>query len=88
MAQELDELSQELFYLYSELGSFFKAYDSAEYAYCEGLSEHRELLSECTERFEKVRNRIKAFAIDSGIQGEFLDDFLNQAKDQGLRLVA
>ena len=88
MPQQVDQFSQDLFYLYSELGSFFKAYDASEYAYCEGLSDYSELLAECELRFDKVRARIKAFAIDSGIQGEFLDEFLNQASQQGLKLAA
>ena len=88
MPQQVDQFSQDLFYLYSELGSFFKVYDASEYAYCEGLSDYSELLAECELRFDKVRARIKAFAIDSGIQGEFLDEFLNQASQQGLKLAA
>lgn len=85
---QIDELHQELFYLYSELGAFFRNYDASEYAFCEGLAEYDELATELTVQFSRVRTRIKAVSIDWGIQGEFLDEFLAQANQKGLRLVA
>lgn len=85
---QIDELHQELFYLYSELGSFFRNYDAAEHAFCEGLAEYDDLAMDCQIQFSRVRTRIKGLSTDWGIQGEFLDEFLAQANQKGLRLVA
>jgi len=76
----LDDLSQ----LSTELNDFFSAFNTYQWAYCEGHGEYAVIGLRAEENFEAVRQRIKNLAIDLGIHGEFLDEYAAKFRNQQL----
>ena len=84
--QDLDAIAQELFYLHSELNSFFSLYQASERAYREGHGAYSELRDQALEQSERVRKRIKGLTIDLGIHAEFLEEWHKNLTQQGFQL--
>ena len=88
MIDDLDDiLLDDLQRLSGEISDFFNAYNTYEWAYCEG-EESIEIALRAEDKFSFVRQRIKNLAIDMGIQGEFLAEYSQRLQAQELKFAA
>lgn len=73
---DLDEINiDDLQRLSTELNEFFNAYNTYQWAYCEGDSEWLQIGLRTEDKYDAVRRRIKNLAIDLGIHQQFLEEY-------------
>lgn len=84
---DLDEINlDDLQQLSTELADFFNAYNTYQWAYCEGEGEWSAIALRAEERFDAVRRRIKNLAVDLGIHAEFLQEHARFLEDYNLTI--
>lgn len=76
----------DLYCLVTEIESYISACNAAERAYCEGCSEYEELRLESLSKAVAMKAQLRSVAIQIGIHGEFLDEYMDSCKRNGLKL--
>lgn len=86
---DLDQIDiDDLYSLQKELGSFLDSYFLSEQLFCEGEGDYNYVRELAEENALKLRSRIKALAIDWGLHGEFLDEYLAAARVRITKMAA
>ena len=86
MLVDLDNFNQdELLCLRDDIERFLRAYDASEAAYSDGCEDWEEIEVLAQKAAAKLRDRIKGFAIELGIQGDFLREYSELGKKYQLQ---